>query len=93
MAAGALAFANQTTDGAMLQLLVRADAVGPSITGILGFLASLDPAESDLARAVVSPIGLVHRFRQFFFEFDSFLGPRRSNTSGCPPAGPWSSSR
>lgn len=26
-------------------------------------------------QAVLSPIGLVHLFRQYFFEFDSFLGP------------------
>lgn len=35
-------------------------------------LATFDP-ESQLA--VLSPIGLVHLFRQYFFEFDSFLGP------------------
>ncbi len=26
-------------------------------------------------QAVLSPIGLVHLFRQYFFEFDTFLGP------------------
>jgi hypothetical protein len=39
------------------------------------FFEQVDPAASDLAAAVISPIGLVHLFRQYFFEFDSFLGP------------------
>ncbi|MEQ1933960.1 MAG: hypothetical protein ABL962_08790 [Fimbriimonadaceae bacterium] len=35
----------------------------------------LTPAQSDLAHATISPIGLVRLYRQYFFEFDSFLGP------------------
>lgn len=41
-------------------------------------LHSRDPLSSfgsDDLRAVLSPIGLVHLFRQYFFEFDTFLGP------------------
>jgi hypothetical protein len=43
--------------------------------GILSFLRYCDPRESDLTHAVLSPIGIVHLFRQYFFEFDTFLGP------------------
>lgn len=75
VAAGALAFANEAGDAAGLQSLLRAEAAVPSLGAVLGFLGLLDPARSDLARAVVSPIGLVHQFRQYFFELDSFLGP------------------
>lgn len=35
-------------------------------------LASFDP---EIQQAVLSPIGIVHIYRQYFFEFDSFLGP------------------
>ncbi len=30
---------------------------------------------NELADAVLSPIGIIHLFRQYFFELDSFLGP------------------
>jgi hypothetical protein len=40
----------------------------------------IDPLETfdvktDLDKVVLSPVGIVHLFRQYFFEFDSFLGP------------------
>jgi len=34
----------------------------------------IDPERSELLKAVISPIGILHIFRQFFFELDSFLG-------------------
>src|SRR5688572_27570495 len=34
----------------------------------------IDPTK-EIDRATLSPIGVVHLFRQFFFEFDTFLGP------------------
>ena len=37
-------------------------------------LANFDP-KTDLAKVGLSPVGFVHLFRQYFFEFDSFLGP------------------
>jgi hypothetical protein len=37
-------------------------------------LETFDPA-TDLDRVSLSPLGLVHLFRQWFFEFDTFLGP------------------
>ncbi|MGH7460921.1 MAG: hypothetical protein ACREMA_07825, partial [Longimicrobiales bacterium] len=51
--------------------LVLEDAVG----AFEALVSAVDPRESELARAVVSPVGIVHLFRQYFFEFDSFLGP------------------
>ena len=36
-------------------------------------LEHIDP-HNDLGRVVISPISLVHLFRQYFFEFDTFLG-------------------
>jgi len=40
----------------------------------------LDPMENfdpktEIGRVSLSPIGIVHLFRQYFFEFDTFLGP------------------
>ncbi len=40
-----------------------------------GFRQMMDPRSSGLANAVLSPVGLVHFFRQYFFELDTFLGP------------------
>jgi hypothetical protein len=34
----------------------------------------IDPTK-EIDRAMLSPIGVVHLFRQYFFEFDTFLGP------------------
>jgi hypothetical protein len=45
---------------------------GGDISAILG---DLDPAQSDMTRAALSPIGVVHLFREYFFEFATFLGP------------------
>ena len=44
------------------------------------FARQLDPLETfdpatDLDRVSLSPIGIVHLYRQWFFEFDTFLGP------------------
>ncbi|MBI3170083.1 MAG: hypothetical protein HYZ22_16480 [Chloroflexi bacterium] len=38
----------------------------------------IDPAHNfgaETVEAVLSPIGMIHIFRQYFFEFDTFLGP------------------
>jgi hypothetical protein len=48
-------------------------------------LETLDPS-TDLDRLVLSPIGLMHLFRQYFFEFDSFLGPSVQHV-WLPPGG------
>lgn len=46
---------------------------------LMELLAFHDPLEmmdpfKDIARAGLSPIGIVHLFRQYFYEFDTFLG-------------------
>lgn len=51
-------------------LLVAAEAAGP----LDQFVPPQGEAQFDLDRIVLSPIGVVHLFRQYFFELDSFLG-------------------
>jgi hypothetical protein len=63
------------TDLERLSKMVLGAMQIPSITSLL---RSLDPAYlSPLAgrEAVFSPIGILHLYRQYFFEFDTFLGP------------------
>src|SRR5262245_30775526 len=38
----------------------------------------------DIERVGLSPIGIVHLFRQYFFEFDTFLGPPVSHVWMSP---------
>lgn len=47
--------------------------VPTSIANIAPILALLDP-QSDMAGAALAPLGLVHLFREYFFEFATFLG-------------------
>lgn len=47
-------------------------------TDILRLAAFSDPLLNfgdDAYRAILSPIGIIHLYREYFFEFDSFLGP------------------
>jgi hypothetical protein len=46
----------------------------PTMTAMLDPLSSFDPAH-DWNKIGLSPIGIVHLFREYFFEFDTFLGP------------------
>lgn len=51
-----------------------------SLARLLALLKFRDPLEymdpfQDLDRVSLSPLGIVHLFRQYFFEFDTFLGP------------------
>lgn len=48
-------------------------AAAPGLSQMIDPLATFDPA-NDWNRVGLSPIGIVHLFRQYFFEFDSFLG-------------------
>jgi hypothetical protein len=78
VAAGVLSSLGQRDEGryAMNMLgLVKRDYLDEAIGTFDAITAALDPRRSELARAVISPIGIVHLFRQYFFEFDSFLGP------------------
>jgi hypothetical protein len=44
--------------------------------GVYIDLENVNPRDpNQLANAVLSPIGLIHLFRQYFFELDTFLGP------------------
>ena len=47
-----------------------------SLLGILNFSNPFDymDPKNDLERVGLSPIGIVHLFRQYFFEFETFLG-------------------
>jgi len=55
--------------------VARKNALSDALQALEGVQALADPRKSELARAVISPIGVVHLFRQYFFEFESFLGP------------------
>jgi hypothetical protein len=39
------------------------------------FVDPLEDADPAIVGAVLSPVGVIHLYRQFFFEFDTFLGP------------------
>ena len=71
--AGTLARLGEDRSPAQIRQLMAPYAV-PTEAPFLGLLESVTPAQSDLAAATISPIGLVHLYRQYFFEFDTFLG-------------------
>ena len=78
VSAGALAALGARMDGALAMELLAAKRpayLDEAIGAYEAISAALDPRRSELARAVISPVGIVHLFRQYFFEFDSFLGP------------------
>jgi hypothetical protein len=76
--AGSVHQLNQQNQVGALSQLFFADpnqAVAPAdVSGLLDPLATLDPTTGGLNQVSLSPIGLVHLFRQYFFEFASFLG-------------------
>ncbi len=74
-AAGALSYLNRSGTPDSVMSLLRSERVRPGLADMSWFLEQVQPTSSDLATAVISPIGLVHLFRQYFFEFDTFLGP------------------
>lgn len=56
---------------AVAKMLAAGDSASAYLT-----LDSLDPAvHEELNTVVLSPISVVHLFRQYFFELDTFLGP------------------
>ena len=70
--AGILSHLNQSMTPAQLQALLTPNL---HVEGNIQYLLHLlDPAQSDMARAALSPIGIVHLFREYFFEFATFLG-------------------
>lgn len=72
LAAGVLAQLNGEHSGEDIERLLRYERVSAADLGAI--LDTLDPAKSDLAAAALSPIGVVHLFREYFFEFATFLG-------------------
>jgi hypothetical protein len=72
VSAGILSQLNQSQTPQQLQLLLSPNLQSP--IEIHQIIQLLDPAQSDLARATISPIGVVHLFREYFFEFATFLG-------------------
>src|SRR5205814_10253559 len=48
--------------------------VTPTIADVLKMLDPLYLALDSSRDAVLSPIGIIHIFREYYFEFDSFLG-------------------
>lgn len=48
-------------------------AQAAKLAGLMDSLDLIDP-HKDLGRVTLSPISIVHLFRQYFFEFDTFLG-------------------
>jgi hypothetical protein len=70
------------------ELFYKPDLQIARITALLAYqdpLDVLDP-QKDIDRAGLSPIGIVHLFRQYFFEFDTFLGPPVSHVWLSPGA-------
>lgn len=58
-------------------LFYKPDLHLPRLLNLLKFRDPLDYMDpfKDLDRVSLSPLGIVHLFRQYFFEFDTFLGP------------------
>jgi head-tail adaptor len=50
-------------------------------------LNTVDPRNPDhIASGIISPVGIIHLFRQYFFELDTFLGPPVSHVWLAPGA-------
>ncbi|MDO9101110.1 MAG: hypothetical protein Q7J20_02020 [Candidatus Nitrotoga sp.] len=62
---------------ALKQLFYKPGNHWANLQKLLSFKDPLDYMDpfKDFGRAGLSPIGIVHLFRQYFFEFDTFLGP------------------
>ncbi|GFG49028.1 hypothetical protein CQY20_22955 [Mycolicibacterium agri] len=62
---------------ALRKLFYQPDKYLGRLLSLLRFRDPLDYMDpfKDLDRVSLSPLGIVHLFRQFFFEFDTFLGP------------------
>ena len=62
-----------------LRQLFQVSSAQLDVNGMLEMRRFVDPMESfdpktEIDRVALSPVGLVHLFRQYFFEFDTFLG-------------------
>ena len=70
--AGALQHLSEVAPAVLHDTMKLDSILWPLTTDVTDPLAAFDPATQ---RAILSPIGLVNVFREYFFEFDSFLGP------------------
>ncbi len=76
--AGYLQFLHQNKHYDLLRrLFYKPDQRMQALRRVLEFRDPLDLFDPfrDIDRVGLSPIGIVHMFRQYFFEFDTFLGP------------------
>jgi len=78
--AAALLHLQQNRIEAQLKELFYGVNLRSDILDILSIVAAKDPFDvidpkKDMDRVGLSPIGVVHLFREYFFEFDTFLGP------------------
>ena len=77
LAAGLLGATHKLGDPADVAALLMPSADETTTAKLQRFVAARSAITGDAVRfgGVLSPIGLVHLFRQYFFEFDTFLGP------------------
>lgn len=62
--------------GALFQIFYKQDVDLSKLTAMMQFRDPLDyfDPKHEIERAGLSPIGIVHLYRQYFYEFDTFLG-------------------
>lgn len=70
--AGALQHLADTAPHTLHAVLKLDKVMWPLVAAVTDPLAAFDPTTQ---RAVLSPIGLINLFREYFFELDTFLGP------------------
>lgn len=66
------------------------DAMFSSMRGVKQLFSYADPLENfdpDAQQLILSPLGLIDVYREYFFEFDSFLGPSVSHVWVSPGGG------
>lgn len=78
--AGALLYLRERGMAEQLKEIFYGSGTPWNVAEFLKLIEARDPFElidpkSELDRVGLSPIGVVHLYRQYFFEFDSFLGP------------------
>ena len=72
--AGLISLLAERREGDLVRALLYKTAKVEKIERYLDAVRFIAPDKSDLLSAVISPIGILHSFRQYFFELDSFLG-------------------
>lgn len=82
LVAGTLSVLHQQGQFPLIQRMVDEAQAQDSLAGMFevpnpdAWMDTLDPTDlGTLNRVGLSPIGIVHLYRQYFFEFDTFLGP------------------